>query len=268
MFPTSRGLGLHLGQSSSCGEKLRTAQANFNPRMGTNSGQALSQGDMEITYNTDDVGNLNEGDLDYSIPLNVDQFPVPPDTLPEPSTNSQSRQRPQFVHSYPGQVATVVREAETLFDTVCKEQDAQGNNPAAPFHNKEEWDLAKWLIKNVSQIGIEEFASLAIVSGDFILPIIEAYNLCQTDKLDLSFKSKYTFMKAIDSLPQSAEWSLNMVEVEGDVPGVSQSVDLGQRNNPNTTPTKDYENVRVVVYLCGVQRGYAEEGERGSTPTG
>jgi len=50
--------------------------------------------------------------------------------------------------------------------------------------------------------------------------------------------------------------------------GVSQSVDLGQSNNPNTTPTKDYENVRVVVYLRGVQRGCAEEGEKGSTPTG
>ena len=49
---------------------------------------------------------------------------------------------------------------------------------------------------------------------------------------------------------------------------VSQSVDLGQSNNPNTTPTKDYEIVRVVVYLHGVQRGCAEEGERGSTPTG
>jgi len=50
--------------------------------------------------------------------------------------------------------------------------------------------------------------------------------------------------------------------------GVSQSVDLGQNNNPNTTPTKDYKIVQVVVYLCGVQRGCAEEGERGSTPTG
>ena len=50
--------------------------------------------------------------------------------------------------------------------------------------------------------------------------------------------------------------------------GVSQSVDLGRSNNPNTTPTKDYKNVRVVVYLRGVQRGCAEEGERGSTPTG
>ena len=50
--------------------------------------------------------------------------------------------------------------------------------------------------------------------------------------------------------------------------GVSQSVDLGQSNNLNTTPTKDYEKVQVVVYLCGVQRGCAEEGERGSTPKG
>ena len=49
---------------------------------------------------------------------------------------------------------------------------------------------------------------------------------------------------------------------------VSQSVDLGQSNNPNTTPTKDYKNVRVVVYVRGVQRGCAEKGERGPTPTG
>jgi len=52
------------------------------------------------------------------------------------------------------------------------------------------------------------------------------------------------------------------------VTGVSQSVDLGRSNNPNTTPTKDYEIVRVVVYLHGVQRGCAEEWKRRSTPTG
>jgi len=59
-----------------------------------------------------------------------------------------------------------------------------------------------------------------------------------------------------------------MCEFADAPPAVSQSVDLGQNNNPNTTPTKDYEIVRVVVYLRGVQRGCAEEGERGSTPTG
>jgi len=62
--------------------------------------------------------------------------------------------------------------------------------------------------------------------------------------------------------------NLLLVRNPSRIGGVSQRVDLGQNNNPNTTPTKDYENVRVVVYLRGVQRGCAEEGERGSTPTG
>ncbi|KIM63100.1 hypothetical protein SCLCIDRAFT_24484 [Scleroderma citrinum Foug A] len=185
--------------------------------MGTKSGLPPSHGDMEITYNTNDVGNLDETDMNCSIPSNVDPFPEPPDRLPEPPTNSQSRpQWPWFIHPYPGQVATVVGEADTLFDTVHKEQ--QDNNPAAPFDNEEEWDLAKWLIKNVSQTGIEEFTKL-----------------CIADKLNLSFKSKHTFMKAIDSLPRSTEWSLKMVEVEGDILGtdgkpLTKEVELWMHN--------------------------------------
>ena len=64
-------------------------------------------------------------------------------------------------------------------------------------------------------------------------------------------------------MPQS-----NPAMLEEQAPAVSQSVDLGRSNNPNTTPTKDYEIVQVVVYLRGVPSGCAEEGERGSTPTG
>ena len=63
-------------------------------------------------------------------------------------------------------------------------------------------------------------------------------------------------------------WAVTTNYLTSDEDGVSQSVDLGRSNNPNTTPTKDYEIVRVVVCLRGVQRGCAEEGERGSTPTG
>jgi len=66
----------------------------------------------------------------------------------------------------------VVGEADTLFDAVHKEQDIQGNNPAAPFDDEEEWDLAKWLVKNVLQTGIEEFTKLAIVSDHSILLVI------------------------------------------------------------------------------------------------
>jgi len=74
--------------------------------------------------------------------------------------------------------------------------------------------------------------------------------------------------KGKDTLADMSRLYSDIVKVNDSAPGVSQSVDLGRSNNPNTTPTKDYKNVRVVVYLCGVQRGCAEEGERGSTPTG
>jgi len=73
---------------------------------------------------------------------------------------------------------------------------------------------------------------------------------------------------SIDMHERQAWAHPNDIAITNYVPAVSQSVDLGQSNNPNTTPTKDYEIVQVVVYLHSVQRGYAEEGERGSTPTG
>ena len=65
--------------------------------------------------------------------------------------------------------------------------------------------------------------------------MISTYNLHQADKLNLSFKSKHTFMKAIDSLPRSTEWSLKMVEVEGDILGtdgkpLTEEVELWMHN--------------------------------------
>ena len=66
----------------------------------------------------------------------------------------------------------------------------------------------------------------------------------------------------------ASPWGIASIVTYRSLCDVSQSVNWGRNNNPNTTPTKDYEIVRVVVYLRGVQRGCAEEGERGSTPTG
>jgi len=54
-------------------------------------------------------------------------------------------------------------------------------------------------------------------------------------KLNLSFQSKHTFMKAIDDLPQSTEWSLKIVKVEGDILGadrkpLTEEVELWMHN--------------------------------------
>ena len=173
-FPTNEALSLHLSNSPSCGEKLHAAWADFRLHVSTNPGLApLEHNDqgnpMEIAYNVNDISNPNGGDCTYDILVDVDLPPTPPGRLPEMPTNPQSGpQWPRFIHPYPAPVATVVGEGDSLFDAVHKEQEVQGNNPAAPFDSDEEWDLAKWLIKNVSQTGIEEFTKLAIVSDSSI----------------------------------------------------------------------------------------------------
>ncbi|KAJ7210076.1 hypothetical protein GGX14DRAFT_498623 [Mycena pura] len=68
----------------------------------------------------------------------------------------------------------------------------------APFDGDEEWDLAKWLAKNVSQTAIEEYLELPT-----------------TKRLGLSFKNKREFLQKVDQLPTGPEWKCKMVSVEG-----------------------------------------------------
>jgi hypothetical protein len=71
----------------------------------------------------------------------------------------------RFVRSYPGQVATTLGQAESLFEAIKRSQEEQGLDPWGPFADGEEWQLVKWLFKHVGQTGIEEFTKLPIVSN-------------------------------------------------------------------------------------------------------
>ena len=89
----------------------------------------------------------------------------------------------------------------------------------------------------------------------------------------MSFKSKHTFMKAIDSLPRSAEWSLKMVEVEGDILGtdgkpLTEEVELWMCNpldcirelmaNPSFADVISYEPQKVFEDEAGQERWFNE----------
>jgi len=93
------------------------------------------------------------------------------------------------------------------------------------------------------------------------------------DKLNMSFKSKHTFMKVIDSLPRSTEWSLKMVEVEGDILGtdgkpLTEEVELWMHNlldcihkllaNPNFVDVISYEPQKVFDDEVGRERRFNE----------
>jgi len=72
----------------------------------------------------------------------------------------------RYAEEYPRRVADILGMGKTEFEEVREEQIEMGfeNNPCAPFEDKDEWELARWLMKQVSQTATEEFLKLPIVS--------------------------------------------------------------------------------------------------------
>ncbi|KAI6160446.1 hypothetical protein EDD17DRAFT_1778355 [Pisolithus thermaeus] len=70
-------------------------------------------------------------------------------------------------------------------------QDGFGGSTYSPFEDGEEWELAQWLINNVTQWTTDEFLKLPVISHRM--------------QLWPSYRSNYTFMKVIDKLPTKVE---------------------------------------------------------------
>ena len=72
----------------------------------------------------------------------------------------------RYAEEYPRRVADILGMGKTEFKEVREEQIEMGfeDNPCAPFKDKDEWELARWLMKQVSQTATEEFLKLPIVS--------------------------------------------------------------------------------------------------------
>ncbi|KAF7302340.1 hypothetical protein HMN09_00867600 [Mycena chlorophos] len=100
----------------------------------------------------------------------------------------------------------------TLFEAMREKQEATATHNGvpfsvyAPFADDEEWDLAKWLAKNVNQTATEEYLSLPTVC--FF-----------TKKLNLSFHNNRAFVQKVDELPTGPEWKCKMVSVTGNRTG-------------------------------------------------
>jgi len=67
----------------------------------------------------------------------------------------------------PAGVAQILRRSQTTFEALKEVQSnaGLGDNPWAPFKDEEEWELALFLIKEVSQTGANKYLKLKIVSG-------------------------------------------------------------------------------------------------------
>lgn len=124
----------------------------------------------------------------------------------------------------PLHVARILRKSKTAFESMRDEE--LGENPWAPFNNKDEWELARFLIKEVFQTAADKFLKLQIVSrglirtrGKTAVKLTEP-SMCQTkERTQLSYSSSYKLLKKIDSLAIRLEWKWEVIKVTGDMIG-------------------------------------------------
>ncbi|KAJ7868958.1 hypothetical protein B0H14DRAFT_3107217 [Mycena olivaceomarginata] len=107
----------------------------------------------------------------------------------------------RFVEPFPRDAGTPLVDKDkrpcrggTLFQRMRAEQVASGDSKFAPFVDGDEWDLARWLSKNVNQTATDEYLKLSI----------------------LSFYNSRSFLQRIDALPTGPDWTCDLVTVVGD----------------------------------------------------
>ncbi|KIM54176.1 hypothetical protein SCLCIDRAFT_61199, partial [Scleroderma citrinum Foug A] len=75
------------------------------------------------------------------------------------------------------------------FEKIRDEEILEGGDIWGPFGSDEEWQLAKWLIKNVGHTQAEKFLRLGIAE----------------------------LLDAVDQLPRSMDWKCECITLTGDI---------------------------------------------------
>ncbi|KAF7359613.1 hypothetical protein MVEN_00685100 [Mycena venus] len=98
------------------------------------------------------------------------------------------------------QAGATFGEGTTTFQTIRDDQVLNGSEILGPFQSNEEWELAKWLIKNVGHNQMETFLKLPIIQG-----------------IETAYTTKAQLLEAIDDLPGGVGWKLEKVVLKGDL---------------------------------------------------
>ncbi|KAJ7815457.1 Zn-finger domain-containing protein [Mycena leptocephala] len=107
-----------------------------------------------------------------------------------------------FVEEFPeeGQAGATFGKGPTTFQSIRDDQVLRGAEVLGPFESDDEWELAKWLIKNVGHNHMEAFLKLPIIQG-----------------VGTAYSTKDQLLEAIDDLPGGVGWKLEKVTLTGDL---------------------------------------------------
>lgn len=71
----------------------------------------------------------------------------------------------RHIKDYPSPAGVGLRQAETYFERIWREQTQEHKDVWAPYQNIAEWELAEWLARSVGHSQTDEFLKLRIVSS-------------------------------------------------------------------------------------------------------
>jgi hypothetical protein len=168
-IPTAAGLKRHITNSktSGCREQWEREVLRREP---TKSPSPPETG-------TDTVRPRDDSPM-LEFPL--DELPpfIPPERLGRPASPEQSTPEPPSKRAWVEEVddeeaggcrrwakefdgaAEELGEGKTLFEEIRESQKAMCEPPMSPFLDEEEWELARWLMKNVNQTATDEFLKM------------------------------------------------------------------------------------------------------------
>ncbi|TFY53548.1 hypothetical protein EVJ58_g9391 [Rhodofomes roseus] len=198
---SAKGVQLHIRHTPACQriwerQFARTAQA-----IAASQNNAAAESAAANSEGSNPLHGIAVPRPDSNEPIDVhEQLPEAPQRAHVEDVPEDEEDARRYVEAYPGVVADIIREDDTLFEQWRNERMKAGVDEWAPFEDQEEWELCRWLTKNVGQNKINEFLKLSIIRRD----------------CNLSADNKYKFFKNIDDLPTGAAWKCDMINVRGD----------------------------------------------------
>jgi Plavaka transposase len=113
------------------------------------------------------------------------------------------------------------RLGRTAFENIQDDLIRRYGGVLGPFKDDPEWELARWMIKNVGHGQADTLLKLSIVSHSQTLQRFSThfkFGLQISKRAQPSFYNKKKFLERIDDLPEGVQWKCDDLEITGDEP--------------------------------------------------
>ncbi|KAJ7737951.1 Zn-finger domain-containing protein [Mycena metata] len=213
---TRAGVSHHISKARECDQKWEESLANSftveQEEAEPPPPEDRAQTPVPSGTDTDDDDPMHAAD-DFVYPERQES-PEPPQAIPpsrratveEVEDEGDPENFGRFVEPFENEeegrapAGTPLEKGETLFERMYADQNAKNGTDFGPFCDEEEWDLARWLMKNVNQTGTDEYLKLPIP---------------QNKQANLSFHNNRAFLKKVDQLPTGPDWTCKIVTAAG-----------------------------------------------------